>query len=190
MKNSFVFYETYYEALKELPDDVQLAFFHYIAEYALYENEPELTGIEKALWIQIKQGLDKSKDRYDRLVENGKKGGRPVENQEKPNETKENQSITKENQSITKENQSITKESSRFQKPTLEEVSEYCKERQNNIQPQRFIDFYESKGWKVGSQPMKDWKAAVRTWEQRSQTPPGNFYTSPPRTLPDDKLTF
>ncbi len=55
----------------------------------------------------------------------------------------------------------------RFVKPTLEEVTTYCKERKNNVDPQRFIDFYESKGWKVGNQPMKDWKACVRTWEKR-----------------------
>lgn len=55
----------------------------------------------------------------------------------------------------------------RFIKPTLEEVAAYCKERKNNVDPQRFIDFYESKGWKVGNQPMKDWKACVRTWEKR-----------------------
>lgn len=55
----------------------------------------------------------------------------------------------------------------RFIKPTLEEVTAYCKERKNNVDPQRFIDFYESKGWKVGNQPMKDWKACVRTWEKR-----------------------
>lgn len=55
----------------------------------------------------------------------------------------------------------------RFVKPTVEEVAAYCKERNNNVDPQRFWDFYEAKGWKVGNQPMKDWKAAVRTWEKR-----------------------
>ena len=57
----------------------------------------------------------------------------------------------------------------RFEKPTLEEVEAYCKERENNINAQSFIDFYESKGWKVGNQPMKDWKACVRTWEHKNQ---------------------
>lgn len=55
----------------------------------------------------------------------------------------------------------------RFVKPTLEEVTAYCEERKNGISAQQFMDFYESKGWKVGNQPMKDWKASVRTWEQR-----------------------
>ncbi len=55
----------------------------------------------------------------------------------------------------------------RFTKPTLEEITAYCQERGNNVDPQAFYDFYESKGWKVGNQPMKDWRAAVRTWERR-----------------------
>lgn len=59
--------------------------------------------------------------------------------------------------------------SKRFVKPTLEEVKEYCSSRKNNIDAQQFIDFYESKGWKVGNQSMKDWKACVRTWEQRNK---------------------
>lgn len=54
----------------------------------------------------------------------------------------------------------------RFKKPTEEEVAAYCKERKNSVDPQAFVDFYTSKGWKVGDQPMKDWKAAVRTWER------------------------
>jgi len=57
----------------------------------------------------------------------------------------------------------------RFTPPTLDQVSEYCKERGNRVDPERFMDFYQSKGWKIGNQPMKDWKAAVRTWEKRSE---------------------
>ena len=55
----------------------------------------------------------------------------------------------------------------RFIKPTIEEIKNYCLERNNKIKADRFYDFYESKGWKVGKNPMKDWKACVRTWEQR-----------------------
>lgn len=58
---------------------------------------------------------------------------------------------------------------SKFVKPSVEEIAAYCAERNNNIDPQQFFDFYESKGWKVGNQSMKDWKAAVRTWERREK---------------------
>jgi len=62
--------------------------------------------------------------------------------------------------------------------PTLEEVTAYCKERSNNVDPQTFIDFYESKGWMVGKNKMKDWKACVRTWEKNRK--PGHVVIDPP----------
>lgn len=55
----------------------------------------------------------------------------------------------------------------RFYPPTLDEVKQYCEERNNNIDPMTFIDFYSSKGWMIGKNRMKDWKAAVRTWERK-----------------------
>ena len=55
----------------------------------------------------------------------------------------------------------------RFSPPSLDEVREYCTERGNGIDAERFVDFYDANGWKVGKNPMKDWKAAVRTWERR-----------------------
>lgn len=57
----------------------------------------------------------------------------------------------------------------KFVPPTLQDVKEYCLERKNNVNPERFIDFYESKGWFVGKNKMKDWKACVRTWEKTSK---------------------
>jgi hypothetical protein len=50
--------------------------------------------------------------------------------------------------------------------PTVDEVAAYCQERGNGLDPETFVDFYASKGWMVGKNPMKDWKAAVRTWER------------------------
>ena len=60
-----------------------------------------------------------------------------------------------------------------FTPPSIDEVSAYCTERNNGIDPQHFVDFYEAKGWMVGKNKMKDWKAAVRTWEGRQ----GNGYS-------------
>ena len=58
------------------------------------------------------------------------------------------------------------KEIKKFTKPTIEEIEQYCKERNNNVDAETFYNFYESKGWVVGKAPMKDWKACVRTWEK------------------------
>ena len=54
----------------------------------------------------------------------------------------------------------------RFTKPTLAQIQAYCIERNNNVDAERFYDYYEANGWKVGKNPMKDWKASVRTWER------------------------
>lgn len=58
----------------------------------------------------------------------------------------------------------------KFIPPTLDEVAAYCNERHNGISPSAFIDYYEARGWKYGtSKPMVNWKAAVRTWEQKEK---------------------
>ena len=54
----------------------------------------------------------------------------------------------------------------RFTAPTIEEVKEYCSERKNGVDAERFVNYYTANGWKVGKNPMKDWRAAVRSWER------------------------
>ena len=63
--------------------------------------------------------------------------------------------------------ESVKKSAARFTPPTVETVDAYCRERGNGVDAERFCSFYQSNGWKVGKNPMKDWKAAVRTWEKR-----------------------
>ena len=58
--------------------------------------------------------------------------------------------------------------SKKFVPPTIDEVSSCCRQRKNGIDAEAFVAFYASKGWKVGNQPMKDWKQAVITWERRN----------------------
>ena len=63
-------------------------------------------------------------------------------------------------------NPKCTRAQVRFTPPSVDDVRAYCQERGNRVDAQRFVDFYASKGWRVGNQPMKDWRAAVRTWER------------------------
>lgn len=67
----------------------------------------------------------------------------------------------------------------RFVVPTIEEVEAYCLERRNTVEPSQFIDYYISNGWKVGRNTMKDWRAAVRTWEKNGSHQPKK--PEPPR---------
>ena len=86
------------------------------------------------------------------IKENAKEG---IKEKFKDNNTKVNNNITYSNNK------------GRFKKPNINEIDDYCKQRNNNIDAETFFDFYESKDWKVGKTKMKDWKACVRTWEKR-----------------------
>ena len=84
----------------------------------------------------------------------------------------------------TNANKSPTK-AKRFVKPTLSEIEQYCIERNNNINAAQFYDYYESNGWKVGKNSMKDWKAAVRTWERSEYRKPNSKKNSKQDALND-----
>lgn len=69
---------------------------------------------------------------------------------------------------------STTTKRKRFEKPSISDIKQYCMERNNNIDARQFYDYYESNGWKVGKNSMKDWKAAVRTWERSEYRKPNS----------------
>lgn len=109
-KNSFVFYETFESVIEELPEEMQLKFYKYITQYGLHGIEPEVNGIEKAIWTQIQFAIDQAQSRRKRAIENGNKGGRPVKTETENNQTitQNNPKETKKNLNVTQNNQSIT----------------------------------------------------------------------------------
>ena len=91
------------------------------------------------------------------------------------NQTQLNTNISNTDISNTKEldiSMCDTEKPKRFVPPTYEEVQAYCEERNNDVDPQRFVDFYKSKNWMVGRSKMVDWKACVRTWERKNNGRP------------------
>lgn len=78
----------------------------------------------------------------------------------------------------------------RFVPPTVEEVQAYCNERGNRVNPEAFVDFYSAKGWMVGKNKMKDWKAAVRTWEKSENRPTGNARPVQPKPYSNPALDY
>ena len=188
--NGFMFFENYYTATKTMSESDRLQFYDAIIEYGINQKEPKLTGLMASAFELIRPGIDKSVD----MRERGRRGGLANKKAD-ANSLKEKKTCLKAKSKVLKsKNESAFNEgkgreekgrevegeekrkeekgeSRRFAPPTIEEVTAYCAERGNNIDPQRFIDFYQSKGWKVGSSPMKDWKAAVRNWEQRDAAP-------------------
>ena len=196
MRDGFIFYESFRDAMRGLPVETQLLLYNAIADYALYDEVPEFgnDGIAKGFFALMRPQIDAN----IRKRENGSRGGRPVketeldrtENQtESEPDATNKQNITeakptdnldatnaepnaKEKAKVNakdnaKEKERCADEPRRFTKPTVEDIRTYCWERGNTVDPQRFFDFYEAKGWRVGNQPMKDWQAAVRTWEGR-----------------------
>ena len=162
-----------------------------------YNNgeEPEFDDpILSAVFKMIKTVIDENQEAYEETcrknAETGRKGGLKraqanasdrLENEATASETKRNQAnqanIREGNiREDIKENtpNGVSKKSSRFSAPTVEQVQEYITEKGYQVDAERFVDFYASKGWKVGSSPMKDWRAAVRNWarERRTEKPP------------------
>lgn len=74
-----------------------------------------------------------------------------------------------------------------FEKPKLDDVIAYCRERKNNVDPMKWYAFYESRNWKVGRETMKDWKASIRYWERNELNRGGNSNTHAGRAAGDDK---
>lgn len=175
IRDSFVFYRSFFVAISQLPKKYQLDTYQALAKYALDSEETSLNGISSAVLELCKPQIDANNRRF----ENGKKGGRKNQTETKT-EPKQNQTETKPKPNVNVNvndnvnvnvNANENKRACRFAPPTLDDVTAYCTERGNGIDPQRFIDYYQSNGWKVGKNPMKDWKAAVRTWEQRDAAP-------------------
>lgn len=97
---------------------------------------------------------------------------------------KANEGQAEGNQRATlKEYKEDKKERNIYNRPSLDEVISYCNERNNGVDAQRWFNYYESNGWRVGKNPMKDWKACVRTWERNTQVRPTNK-ANEPDTLP------
>lgn len=186
---------SFYEAMKILPNDERLQLYDVICEYSLNGVQPShLPPIANSLFALMKPIIDSSTKRYEASVKNGQKGGAPRGNQNARKRPKNNQSKQPKNKQDldydldydldidVEKDSAITADKppsrSRFSPPTVEEVRAYCTEKGYDIDPDRFVDYYTSNGWRVGKNPMKDWKAAVRTWSGKEQ-PNGNGKTEP-----------
>ena len=90
-----------------------------------------------------------------------------------------NNNIGENNNTPKSENTPKTEKKERFKAPTVEEVQEYCTERGNNIDAQHFVDYYSARGWMLGKNHIKDWKACVRTWERNDSFKPQKHNEQP-----------
>lgn len=187
-KKSFVMYESWGAAIEKMSNEQAGELIKAI--YA-YQKDPDAVPEDPALafvFELIKQQLDADSQRYKEACaarsEAGKKGGRPKANasdkkQMVSEESKKSKCFSEKAKKADNEYDNDLKENTidgvkekRFAPPTLENVSEYCREMgYTNVNAERFIDFYTSNGWMVGKNRMKDWKAAVRNWDRREKNP-------------------
>lgn len=103
----------------------------------------------------------------DSVTQTSTKRNESIENREKRKESRIQKD--KKETKAKKETKEVKPNVTRFVAPTLEEVQEYCRERNNDVDAERFISYYQSNGWMVGRNHMKDWKATIRTWERRNK---------------------
>lgn len=171
-KNSFVLYTEQKEVIDNLSDEDAGKLFKGIFEYAL-GNEPEFNNLLKLVFIPIRQQLERNAKKYSEIKEKrriaGAKGGKQkVANRANANFAKQSQAnqAVNVNDNVHVNDNDNNINIKKIIKPKIEEIKSYCLERNNSINPIQFFDYYESKGWLIGKNPMKDWKACIRTWEQ------------------------
>lgn len=181
IKESFVLYTEQKEVVDSLSDENAGKLFKGIYEY-VSGSEPQFNNLLKFVFIPIRQQLDRNAQKYAEIKEKrriaGTKGGKQkLANQANANfanQSQANQAVNvydnvNDNVYLSKDkykgNNTTSKKES-FKKPTLEEIQTYCSERKNNVDAEKFFNYYTANGWKVGKNPMKDFKAAVRTWEK------------------------
>lgn len=169
--SGFVFQDKYLKRLEKLSDQEVGRLVRALATYHASGEEPELKGRECGYYDFIKADIDEIESAYQNKCNNMKRTQSqsiaPNCTQLPATEDNINNNINIKDTILT----DSTEKRKRFSPPTVDEVAQYCSERHNGVNPQTFVDFYSAKGWKVGQNQMKDWKACVRTWEQRDNTP-------------------
>lgn len=187
MRDSIVFYDSWGRMICDLPNEQAATLIKMVFNYTFNDLVSESDDITvNAIFGMIREKLDEDANKWDETrkarSEAGKKG-----NEVRWGNRKVSQSDNLQSQNVANIAVSVSdsvyvskdikekdkKESRRFTPPTLKEVSDYVMENgyAYAVNPEAFIDFYQSKGWKVGNNPMKDWKAAVRTWVRRGNKP-------------------
>lgn len=192
MRDKFMFFDNFKETADRLPDDLRLKFYDAMTDYVFKGIEPDdaiisalISAIKPALntetWGGAREGAgrksiknnnlnqDKIKINQDKLEKLENNQDEIKFNQDNQDEQKEKKYPLnpKENKNILPpDNNKLLSSPKKFSKPSVDEVKSYCLERKNGVDAERFVDFYECKGWKVGQNSMKDWRAAVRNWER------------------------
>lgn len=193
MRDSFILYTRYMEQIKLLNNEQRGILLTAIYSYVMETDLPDMDGMTEMAFSFIRFQLEKDAAKYNEVCQKRREAGRAggiakanailekqnvanlanatFEKQNIANAGKKKQTVANladsdnDNEYENDIKEKINKKEN-FKPPTMEEVRAYCVDRGNDIDAQSFVDFYESKGWMIGKNKMKDWKACVRTWER------------------------
>ena len=170
---------SYYEAIRDLPDEDRLRLYDAILDRGFGNEVEELPPVLAGFFLLIEPTLEKSTRYFEKQRANGsrpktKKPDEASESQTEANGKRESESDSEgDSESECEcEGESALKPqaaSKRFVPPSAEEIAAYCAERGNGVDASQFADYYAARGWRVGSGTMTVWRAAVRTWERRNE---------------------
>ena len=177
----FCCYHSYLEAMEQLNDAEKGRLFTACLQYSMTGEAPQLSGNERFVFPAFRSQIDRDNQKYEntcmKRAENAKKrwdANACKSISQHANDAKEKEKEKEKEKAKAKAKENITppispSRGNRFSPPSLDDVKAYCQERGNAVDPEKWYDYYTANGWKVGKNPMKDWKAAVRTWEGRDR---------------------
>ena len=197
---SFVLYSDWKSIFQLLPtDEERTELLYMIFDYMNGEPLPDCSDSVRIAWEFMEPKLKENRNKYDKKVErirnvNDTKSSRNRDEVVNDNETKSSRNhndnvgvtdtvtvtvtdtVLDNTRKLVLSNGKENSKEKRFVKPTLDEIQLYILDNDLNVDAETFFDFYESKSWKVGKSPMKDWRAALRNWNRRNtRTNNGDF---------------
>ena len=181
--SGFICHDDYLAKTARLSDEEVGRLFRALMKYHATGEIADMPGNEWLAFDFIREDIDRAENEYAAKCQRNREIRlKAIDNERQRAITNVNElDVYKE-----KEKEKDKTKNKRFIPPSVEEVAAYCRERRNNVDAEAFVAFYESKGWKVGNAPMKNWKSAIVTWEksrsrdapvQRSRTVAAQEYT-------------
>ena len=175
------------EIAQGLSDSTLARLFRAMLAYALNDTEPAFKGNERALWLMVRQSIDREKEAYADMVEARREAGRrsgmvrrEQNEQKRTKANKTNQDKDKDKEKEKDKDKDKDKDSLSFggaaapvereKHPSLEEVMAFSQEAGLDTDVQYFYHYYEANGWHMGKQPIRDWRAALKAWALKTPT--------------------
>ena len=170
-KKTIIIYRTWEPGIMALSDEAAGQFIK-----AIYSGEPPQDPVARVVYVIAAQTIQEDSEKYDAKCERNRANasGRKRTQANASERTFSHYDTDTDTDTDTDSYKESVREKeqpkrTRFVAPTLEEVAAYSIEKGLGLDCERFVDFYSAKGWKVGSSPMKDWKAAARNWARQDR---------------------